>query len=495
MPKTLNFKKIFSLLNPAPIVGGLEVSESALRFVRIENGKAKKASLQLPPGIIVDGRIKDRPQFVAAAKMLHRQIENINKPVHAILSVPASDAYTQVFSMPFVAEKNLEETARLNLQMISPLDINNAYSGYQILGSPAGSADQLELLGAFANREIIDEFTGALKAANFSVSAVEFPALSLARLIQEQGVGLLSDLPYLAVYLSGDGANLLVVKNGNLYFNRFTAWQSLREEVGGRQLSTKDVGEFLNREVKKVVNFSTTRLGRPISNIFFLGEIKKEKLDFDVQVLNLKDFSGLASPWFQALGASLRGLAPRYKDRFITLSAVGVEKEYYRDAILNFIAIWRNVILASLGFVFLVLLVADSFLARISASVAGDLSRGTLVPLEEIQQHQNDVRNFNRNVDLAFKAKEQAADWSPLFAKLQSLAGRNITIDRVYVDEKFNALILGRASNDKAVLNFKETLAKQSNFKDVVLPLVNIKVNTDGTVSFSLNFKVDSLKF
>lgn len=492
-------------LSPAPSVGGLEINDLALRFLRIDEGKLAQASVQLPPGVITEGKIVDREKLVTALKSLHQQLERKpKKVVHSVLVMPASNVFTQSFSMPLVAEKNLAETARLNMQMISPIDIQTAYSGYQVIGET--KPGQLEALASFTNSKDVDDLIAALKEANFDVIAVEFIGLSLTRLINQYSSGMKPDVPYLVVHLSGDGPDIQVIKNGHLYFNYFHSWSAIQAEDGGRKLSSKDVMEFLGAHIKQVLNFYTSRWGGSISNIVIiqnpigkeLSELVRSSFGVDPQLLTIGKYNQLSSLWYCVLGAALRGKISRSKDKDLTLTGVGVDVGYYREAILNFISAWRNVSLLVMGFVAIVLLVADLFLMRASAGVATDLKSRSLVPLSDIQAIQKDVRAFNQGVEHALKAQEVSQSWAPLFDKIlsniKSLNAQTIKIDRLYIDQNFSALIIAKASNDSAVINFKNAMAKEANFQDVVLPLSNIKVNSDGTVSFTLQFKISSPK-
>ncbi len=494
----LNLKKY---LNPAPEVGALEISDLVLRFARLENGRLRQASVQLPPGLIKGGRVSDGQKLVMALKGLHQQVDSPKKPVHVVLLIPTNNVYTQAFTMPLVAEKNVDEAARLNLQTISPIDIKTAYYSYQIIGE--NKQGQLEALGAFAGAQVVDEFVSALKEANFRVVAVEFPAVAVTRLVKEYGTGLKPDAPYLVIYLGSDGPDMMVVKNGHLYFSYFNSWAALQEEVGGRKLSSQDVQDFISRHVKQVMNFYTSRWGQPIQEALLVeSPISKEitqtvKDGFGLGVIpfHVMKFGQLSPLWYGALGAALRGLVPRHKDKLISLSAVGVEQEYYRELTIGFIKAWRNSLVAALTFVFLVILVADSLLARQAAAGARDLASRALVPLAEIQALQADVKKFNQGVDFALKAQEITPEWSQFYDKMRLLTGQKVTIQRLFVDPNLSALLVGTAVNDSAVIQFKNTISKDPNFKDVVLPLSNIKVNEDGTVAFSLNFKLTSLKF
>ena len=492
---------IKNLLNPVPAIGGLEISDLVLRFAVIENGNLKQASVQLPPGLITNGKVQDKAKVVVGLKALHQQIAPLNKIIHVIALIPSDDIYTQALAMPLVAEKNLRETAELNLRMVSPIDIKSSYYSYQILGE--NQQGQLEILGAFANSASVEELIGLLKEANFSTIAVEFSSLSLTRVIKEYAAGLKQDVPYLVINLSSDGPDLTIMKNGNLYFSLFKSWSSLQKEIGGRKLTSQDVQDFLISHVKQILNFYSSRWGASVTEGLLISTpISKEitqavKVSFglNVQVLTIMKFGQLSPLWYGVLGAALRGQLPRSKDRLITLTAVGVEEEYFRESTIRFIKSWRNVIAGTFVFIALAFTVANFILIDRSKAAAQDLAESNLVPLQDIADLQARVKLFNNSVDLVAKIQEDTVPWSPLFVKLRTLAAEQVTLERVSVDPSLNTLLSGRAVSDTAVISFKNKMIEESNFKDVVLPLSNIKANTDGTVSFILNFKITSLKF
>ncbi|TSC83102.1 MAG: Uncharacterized protein G01um101419_253 [Parcubacteria group bacterium Gr01-1014_19] len=493
------------LLSPTPMIGGLEIGDLALRFLRLEDGKIKQASVQLPPGVIVEGKVIEREKLVAALRKLHQQIDHSKKITHSVLVMPASNVYTQSFSMPMVAEKNLQETAKLNMEMVSPIDSKQAYSGYQIIGET--KPGQLEALGAFVSIKEVDDLRSALQEANFDVIAVEFIGMSLTRLVKNYSAGLKPDVPYLIIHLSGDGPDLMIVKNGHLYFNYFHSWSAIQSEIGGRKMESADVLEFLSTHIRQVLNFYTSRWGGAINDIQVIAnpisadilETAKKNFGIDAKILTIGKYNQITPLWYATLGAALRGMMPRSKDKDLTLTDTGVDVGYYREALFNFIRGWRGVISVVLGFLLIVFGVADIFLYRTSTSLAEDLNNRSLVPLSEIQALQTEVQAFNRNVDYALKAQAASDSWAPIFDKvlahIRSLAGQKITIDRFYIDQSLSALMIAKASNDSAVINFKNAMLKEPNFENVVLPLSNIKVNQDGTVSFTLQFKIKSLKF
>lgn len=491
-------KKLFDPYSP---VGGLEISDLAIRFLLLEGSKVRQSAVPLPPGVISRGQILDRPKLLIALRKLHLQIQSPKKMIPVVLVMPAENVYIESFTMPFVPEESIKQTAELNLKMLAPSDVKLLYQGYEIIGQT--QEGQIEALAAFANSQMVDGYLKILQEANFGVLSVEFPALALGRLIKDYVAGLEPERPYLVIHLGSDGPDLLIIKNGNIYFNYFYSWASIQEEIGGRQLSAGDIKEFLSRQIKKVINYHSGRSGKPFNQVLLVNspisqeliKMLKENFSLEVQLLTVGKYNQVVPFWYSVLGAAVRGLELGRNISAINLAPSGLEKSYQRDAYLNFIKYWRNAIAGILGFTLIAFLVADSYLVRSSAAISEKSLDQSLVPLEEVKSLQDSVKKFNRGVDLALKAQAMSPDWSLLLEKVKALASQKVTIERFFVDENLSALIIGRAISDSAVISFKNSFEKEVNFKDVVLPLSNITVNKDGTVSFTLQFKINSLKF
>ena len=124
-------KRLLALISPQPPLAGLEVSDSTIRLVDGRNN-SKQVSLHLPPGIIEGGRLKNREGFKAVLKELYRRLPpKIRKHLNVVLTIPANDVFIQTFTLPPLVAGNLEETAELNLQMVSPLNLGQSYYDWQ----------------------------------------------------------------------------------------------------------------------------------------------------------------------------------------------------------------------------------------------------------------------------------------------------------------------------------------------------------------------------
>lgn len=483
-------RKLFNAYSP---VGGLEISDLALRFLRLADDEVQQFSVALAPGVVSRGQIADRSELLSALRDLHLQINGKKKKLTPIVLVlPSSNVYVQSFTMPLVPEKEISHTAELNLKIISPSDIKLLNYSYEIIGQT--KEGQLEALVAFANSEMAASYIKILEDVGFGVLKIEFPALTVSRLIKEYGVGLVPERPYLGIYLGGEGLDLMIIKNGNIYFNYFYSWASIQDESGGRKLLAKDIEEFLSRQVKQIINYHASRSGKPFHHVLVVPspisqeimKIIREDFSLNVQLLTVGKYNQISPLWYGALGAVLPGGA-------INLAPENLKNFYDADAALNFIKYWRNAIAGVLGFALLVFLVAGSYLARTSASIAEKSLDESLANADEIKSLQVSVEKFNRAVNLAAQAKESATDWPPILDRIAALAGQRVTILEFSIAQDLSINLVGKAVSDSAVIAFKNSIEREENFKEVVLPLSQVKVNPDGTVLFTLQFRVGSL--
>lgn len=497
-----NLRRLAKLVNPSPMIGGLEISDSGLRYLVIQSNKVFKASVALEPGVVVGGRVKDREKLLAAARKLRLAVGPERGVINVILSCSPGNVYSQTFSIPaLIDKKRIEEAVQLNLQAISPIDVRNAYYDAQELREVPTDGGQLEFLAAFIESQIIDDFNQILMQAKFRVVAIEFPALSLARLIVERGGGLDFGQAHLVLHMSEDGMKFLILVQGFMYFQYFLSWETIREGLGRRKIEIVDVKNAILREVRRLLNFYIGRFGGQPAAIIFISptafpDIEKElneNFAIKIQPLALVDFGDLSASWFVAAGAALRGLISRSQDSFISLAAVGTEEDYYQTQTLHFISFWRNIIITTLGFVAVVFVISDSLLAQTQKTLDQELTRIAVLPnAAEVGELQKEVEDFNRLVRIVGDLDKSIIDWTPFLEKMMTIARNNkINYDRIFVTAEKRVAINARADSETAAINFKNQMLQDKNFQNVVLPLAGIAAGP-GEVTFSVNFEVVS---
>lgn len=493
------FKKIvfwLERLSSRPKIGGLQISDSALQFVLIESSQPVTAALRLPPGIIKAGRIQNKQALLELFQQLHRMIkpDRENEKVRAVVSLPSELVYSQSFAVPNIDPSLIEESARLNIQMVSPLPPEKVYMSWQIVNE---TADQYEFLGALAEKSVIDDLAGVMKEANFQPTAFEFPALSLTRLINKSITP--DRRAVLALHISSDGLDLFVLRNGQLYFDHFRSWLSIQND--SRQITRSAFEAAVTEETQRVINFTMSRFKEKLTQVILIApgfeqEIKnllESSFGLKVSPLETRNFSSLGSSWFVVLGSALRGLIERSRDTDISLSPLTSIEEFYQEQTIHFVVLWRNIILG-ISAVFLVIFIGvNIFLVNLYKQTQVQLESFKTQPvIQELEKLQNQVVEFNKLVSLVESVKTKEFGWASFLRQLQKMAvSQKIVFDRLNIASIDQPIqISARAPSSAAAVEFKNALAKEQNFINVDLPLTSVVTLEDNSVGFSVSLTV-----
>ena len=112
---------------------------------------------------------------------------------------------------------------------------------------------------------------------------------------------------------------------------------------------------------------------------------------------------------------------------------------------------------------------------------------------EEFIVLQEQAQEFNRLVGLISEARGANLLWPDFFNRIQTLADKyDIILGRLsIISAQAPINLVGQAPSNTAVIKFKNTLADESLFVDVNLPLSSITTLEDNSVSFSLSFSLN----
>ncbi len=496
-------QKILSALNSPLKIGGLEISESALRFVRITDGVPLAVSVPLSPGTIVNGILNDRKKFIDALKALHEKITGgEKKKVFCIVSIPEHTIYSQEIDIPVIAEENMEEAVALNLQMVAPGDSKTLYSDWVRIGEAAdGAVKKISILGSFVSREVVDAFTGALQEQQLVVIAVEPPSLALARAMMEGDDVRSGNAGRMLIDVSSDGMHFIIVHNGAPYFSYFVSWKSMQGDE--RQITTELFMNTITENLRRVLNFWRGKTGSKIQDIVFLAQGLEREIEEAVahisgappMHLSLKKFPTLTDSWFVALGAALRGRIPRGKDIFISLMGVGTEWEFQRTQLTMFIEFWRTIFIATLSAILIFYASANLFVIDTQNNLNAQLAIiGSQPQIVELLILQEEARRFNEGVAFLEAATEDMVAWASIFELIDSIRGGGVEISRLFLQETAKPLVVsGIARNETAAITFKNKIVDNEVFQNVSLPLSKLRQSAEG-VSFTINADISELK-
>jgi len=272
------FSKLLSVIKATPTIGGLEISDSFLRFSVWDGSQWLTTALRLPPGIVIGGQIKDRKNFIEALKMFHKQImgnKMSRSRISVVVSLSSIGIYTQVFTLPFIEGDSLDKAVQLNIQMISPLDFATAYSGWQFAHRDTDNL-RIEILSAFISRKIIDDFSTSLREANFIPVAVESRALSLTRLIKDAVSGIDREKAYIILSVDSSGVDVMITRHGELHFDYFNSWRDIQGD--DREVTFEAFNGSVIRNLHQVVNYYNSHWQDPLSEILYLSPVFQDQI-------------------------------------------------------------------------------------------------------------------------------------------------------------------------------------------------------------------------
>lgn len=487
-------------LSSKPVVGGLHVTNAGVQYVRLGKKIPETFAFRFPPGVIQDGKIQNVEQFTSVLRELHRSIapDKSNETIEVTVALPAGSVFTQSFEIPNIDEEKIEESARLNLQIISPLPAKNAYMSWEMLRT---DPEHFEMLGAFIEKTTLDALRGALIAEHFHPVAFEFPALSLTRLLAQSGS--FAKETVLLLQVTSDGIDLSVVRGGKLYFDYLRSWSSIQGDA--KQISRDAFDSIVAEEVRKVVNFSLSRFKESIASAVLVApgfekevtEVLEERLRLPSAPLSLVPRE-LSPVWYVAWGAAFRESLETGKEKFINLNYETSADLFFEEHVIGFVNLWRNVFSLVFGFFLIVFAVAAFYLAGQYRS----LEERLVISKNQIDQNLYtdlvaQADSFNQTVAALEKEPRSVAVWHAFFTRLNTAAGKHdIVLQRVDASSLAAPIRVAASAPDNAkTLEFKKALAADPAFFGVDLPLASIKEAPDGSVSFFVNFSVNSKAF
>lgn len=198
---------------------GLDLSDRSIKVAQFKkkNGKIylyAHGREDIPQGFIDGGEIKNEEGVVELVKKAMASAKP--KPIKAkfvVYSIPEPKGFIRVVKIPRVEEQNLEDSIRYEAEQLFPIDINDSYVDWQVLGTSDNSAT--EVLVAAVPRELIDSYSSLFRAAGLKPVAAEIESIAIARsLINESK----SSRPVLIIDLGKDRTSFIIFKNPAVQF-------------------------------------------------------------------------------------------------------------------------------------------------------------------------------------------------------------------------------------------------------------------------------------
>lgn len=492
-------QKMLGWLRIRSVTGGLEVSDQLVRLAYFDGGLWQLHAIRLEPGVLENGKIKDRPKFLIALAALKAESrvggKNKNKRINVVMSLSSVNVYTQVFSLPALGDDALAKAAELNLQMASPSEAAKTYSGWEVVGKneAAGKAD---VLSAYIDREVVDEMVQALLSVGFLVVAVEPHSLALTRILREKGLGIDEKKPYLLLGIDNVGIDFLVIRNGLPYFEYADRWKDVANESGS--ISIDKFKEELTVSLRQVTNFYNQHWTEPIGGVIIAAATLHEIIDSTVAGattlptvrLTLEMGQPISPEWLVAIGCSLRGVRSNLGGNEISLLGTEWEERLQEEHVLRLVRFWDVLMPIAFGILVAIFWMANGYLSSAKAALESTSNFNlNAAQTAQVTGLEASTTQFNDLIAMTQAAESSTSQTYEFLDAIQSLAvSDNITINHIAFPGGGAAVSLsGSAPSEDRVVAFKAALQSAPGFSSVNLPITSVQ-DSDGTYTFSMTF-------
>ena len=326
---------------------GLDISDLSLKFAKLnKKGKffslASWGELELEPGIVEDGEIKNEDALVEAIKKAVAEIKGEKlKTKNVIVSLPEKRAFLQVIQMPKMAEEELKTAVFFEAENYIPLPIERVYLDFQTVLPVQDGLDHLDILITAIPKDIVDSYFSCLKKTGLNPQALEIESQSIARALIKNGI---TYSPVFIIDFGKSSTNFIIFSGYSLRFTSSISIssQKLTQVISkflkvdlieaerlklkyGLDKCSKQEGKKINKtitpiltnlakEVAKHINYYHSHRvhehlppdGREIGKILLCGRGSNLKGFPDFLSSQLKIPVEIASPWLNILPEPLK---------------------------------------------------------------------------------------------------------------------------------------------------------------------------------------------
>jgi type IV pilus assembly protein PilM len=173
------------ILKPEPF--GLDVSDLSLKIAKLKKKKnyfklSSFGEIELKPGVVISGEIKNGESFSKSLKELIRKINGEKlKTKHVVVSLPEEKSFLQVIKLPKIKEEEIDNAVRFEAENYVPVSIDQVYLDFQVVPPLSGELNHLDVLIAAVPKKIVDPYLFYLKEAGLKPIAFEIESQAISR--------------------------------------------------------------------------------------------------------------------------------------------------------------------------------------------------------------------------------------------------------------------------------------------------------------------------
>lgn len=464
-------------------IGGLEISDSGLRFFLLKENKngieiATAIEEKITP--VKDEKTKTGEKMPAKTapetSLLTKDITNFIKKHrlrYAIISLPSDEIFTKTYLFPTILpEEKFLDSMKMVVDFQLPAKKENIYYDWE----RTDDGKNKRALLSYAPKNLINELIAKTENTGLRIVAIESHALSLARIIPQT-----KDAILLIIERGNKKTSFSTIKNNKLLFSQ--------------AFTNEEIGPNLKQTIEKIAKYHDW-LEETITEVFLIGNFDaKETKDLPLKISNpevpkkIKSTNRLGSSQLVVLGAALRGLTNRKKDTMISLMETGTEEAFAQAKTKSLAGLIFSASIAltiffigALAATWLIIgKIQDNFNNQIIAHrVVGNSTEAAM----EIQ-----AKSFNRLIGQTSVLLSEETGWYDIISEIKNRLTPGITVNSLSLPGRELALsINGTAGSREEINTLKQSFALSPLFQNVDVPLTNLGKKTE--IPFSLSFQI-----
>ena len=166
---------------------GLDIGSSAIKAAEVIETKTGNAllnfgMLNIAPGIIEEGTIKDHDAVSAAIRELFSANNLKNKNV--AISIGGYSVIVKKISVQTMTEDELQETIHFEAEQYIPFDISDVNLDFQILGENEQNPNQMNVLLVAAKKEMVSDYIHLIELAGLHTVILDIDAFALQNIFE-----------------------------------------------------------------------------------------------------------------------------------------------------------------------------------------------------------------------------------------------------------------------------------------------------------------------
>lgn len=166
---------------------GLDIGSRTIKAAAISETKKgpvleKFGMIDIPPGMIEDGTIKDAENVTETIRQLFKTYgirEN-----NVAISIGGYSVIVKKITVQTMPEEQLQETIHFEAEQYIPFDISDVNLDFQILGEHENNPNQMSVLLVAAKKEMINDYINIAQMAGLNPCIIDVDAFALQNIYE-----------------------------------------------------------------------------------------------------------------------------------------------------------------------------------------------------------------------------------------------------------------------------------------------------------------------